>query len=96
MPGEKGCEKVDKGAERPEELEKEAVARLALDLLHRTIVHHTLWFAEVEHQTGRARTKALDTMGAVSCRSFPKKRSIFVIAWRPLSGMHFGYPHSLL
>ena len=54
---------MDEGAERPEVLEKEALARLAVDFLHRTIVHHTLWFAEVEQKMGRA--KALDTTGAV-------------------------------
>ena len=87
---------MDNGAERPEELAKEELARLAVDFLHRTMVHHTLWFAEVEHQMGRA--KALDVMGAVWEKSYgiQMKRSIFVIAWRPLSGMHFGYPHSLL
>jgi hypothetical protein len=59
---------MDNAVERPEELGREELARLAVDFLHRTIVHHTLWFAEVEHQMGRA--KALDIMGAVWEKSY--------------------------
>jgi len=57
-----------KGVERPEELTRTDLARLAVDFLHRTIVHHTLWFAEVERQMGMA--KALDVMGAVWEKSY--------------------------
>lgn len=38
----------------------EELARLALDLLHRTMVHHVFWFKEVEHQMGFE--KALEIM----------------------------------
>ena len=34
------------------DLGHEDLARFILDMLHRTIVHHTLWFREVEHQMG--------------------------------------------
>ena len=61
-------EKMDDAAEKPEDLGSGELARLAVDFLHRTIVHHTLWFAEVEHQMGRA--KALETMGTVWERSY--------------------------
>lgn len=50
-------------AQRPEELGREEVARLVIDFLHRTMVHHTLWFAEVTHQMGLE--KALDRLGPV-------------------------------
>ena len=31
---------------------QEELAALAVDMLHRTIVHHVFWFKEVEHQMG--------------------------------------------
>ncbi len=43
-----------------EDLSPEEMSRLVLDMLHRTMVHHTLWFREVEHQLGLE--KALDIM----------------------------------
>jgi hypothetical protein len=66
--GGKGKEAMDHGAKGPEELRSEELARLAVDFFHRTIVHHTLWFAEVEHQMGKA--KALEMMGAVWEKSY--------------------------
>lgn len=35
-----------------EGLSQEDLARLAVDMLHRTVVHHVFWFKEVEHQMG--------------------------------------------
>jgi len=35
-----------------EELNKQQLAELVIDMLHRTIVHHVFWFKEVEHQMG--------------------------------------------
>ena len=49
--------------ERPDDLGQEALARLAVDFFHRTLVHHTLWFSEVERRLGR--DKALSTLGEV-------------------------------
>ena len=49
--------------ERAEGLSREELVRLVVDFFHRTMVHHTLWFAEVEHQMGPA--KALELLGAV-------------------------------
>lgn len=43
---------MDKDAANPRELEDLELARLALDMMHRIIVHHVLWFREVEHQFG--------------------------------------------
>lgn len=39
-------------ADNINELNHEDTARFILDMLHRIIVHHTLWFREVEHQMG--------------------------------------------
>lgn len=35
-----------------DDLDKEGLCRFIIDMLHRTVVHHTLWFREVEHQMG--------------------------------------------
>jgi hypothetical protein len=78
--------------ERPEELDREELARLAIDFFHRTIVHHTLWFAEVERQMGMA--KALDILGAAWERSYAAqmKRLSEVLGFE----MEKGVPKALL
>ncbi|MBW1710316.1 MAG: cytosolic protein [Deltaproteobacteria bacterium] len=43
---------MNENIEKPEDLSQEQLARLILDMLHRIIVHHGLWFVEVEHQMG--------------------------------------------
>lgn len=48
---------------RPEDFNQEQMAEYILDLLHRILVHHTLWFREVEHQLGFA--KAMQAERAV-------------------------------
>jgi len=53
---------------RPEDLDEKELARLALDMFHRIMVHYTLWFREVEHQFGLE--KALDIMGTAHDRSY--------------------------
>jgi hypothetical protein len=54
--------------EKPEDLSQNEMAKLIIDLLHRTIVHHTLWFNEVEHQLGMPR--ALELMDEVWQKSY--------------------------
>jgi len=42
-------------------LKKTDKAKLILDFFHRTMMHHAIWFAEVQHQMGREKAyKALD------------------------------------
>lgn len=41
-------------------LSNEDLSKLAMDMFHRSIVHHALWFMEVEHQMGMQ--KALEVM----------------------------------
>ena len=36
----------------PEDLDHEGTARLILDFFHRIMMHHTMWFLEVQHQLG--------------------------------------------
>ncbi len=46
-----------------EEIKQEDLAKLVMDMFHRIIVHHVLWFREVEHQLGLK--KALDVLDQV-------------------------------
>ncbi|MDD4566242.1 MAG: DUF6125 family protein [Eubacteriales bacterium] len=49
------------GQEKQDEiLRRKELAELAVDMMHRTMVHHIFWFKEVEHQMGFE--KALDIM----------------------------------
>jgi len=83
---------MDKNLEIPEELGREELARLAIDFFHRTIVHHTLWFAEVEHQMGMS--KALDILGAAWEKSYAvqMKRLSEILGFE----MEKGVPKALL
>ena len=53
--------------EQPGDLSREKLSGLILDMFHRVMVHHTLWFCEVEHQLGMK--KALEVMSATWERS---------------------------
>jgi hypothetical protein len=45
-----------------DKLSKADKAKLILDFFHRTMMHHAIWFAEVQHQMGREKAfKALDS-----------------------------------
>lgn len=50
-----------------EEMEQTQLAEYMLDMFHRMMVHHTLWFREVEHQLGFKR--ALEAMDYAWSRS---------------------------
>jgi hypothetical protein len=54
--------------EKPEDLNHEDLARFALDMFHRIIVHYTLWLTEVEHQFGVP--KALEIMEIAKKNSY--------------------------
>jgi len=43
----------------PEEMPHEALARFVMDLMHRTAMHHAMWFAEVYHQLGPEKAFAI-------------------------------------
>lgn len=79
-------------AQSPEALGQEELAGLVVDFFHRTMVHHTLWFAEVEHQMGM--TKALEIMGAVweKSRAVQMKRLSEALGF----AMENGIPQALL
>lgn len=51
----------------PENLSKEDTVRLIMDFFHRIIMHHAMWFAEVQHQLGWE--KALDILKVAYERS---------------------------
>lgn len=50
------------------ELDSRETARFIVDLFHRLILHHGLWFAEVKHQVGME--KALEMLQSASKTSF--------------------------
>lgn len=49
------------------DLDQAGIARLIVDILHRTIVHYALWFTEIRHQMGM--DKALDALAIASQKS---------------------------
>ncbi len=51
----------------PEDLNHEELSKLIIDMFHRTIVHHTMWFNEVKHQMGAE--KAMESLFKVSEKS---------------------------
>lgn len=52
----------------PEDLSHEDTARFILDLFHRIIMHHALWYTEVQHQMGTER--ALGMLQKASKKSY--------------------------
>jgi len=60
---------MDSKINRAEDMDREQLAAFVLDILHRTAVHHTLWFREVEHQLGFE--KALGVMKTARERARP-------------------------
>lgn len=75
-----------------EELNRKELAELAVDMLHRTMVHHVFWFKEVEHQMGFE--KALEIMGS----AYEKSRGVQLNRLGKLFGFKLieGIPEPLL
>ncbi len=46
-------------AENPKQLDKKESARFILDLMHRLVMHHALWFSEARHQMGHQKARKL-------------------------------------
>ncbi|MBN2178108.1 MAG: cytosolic protein [Deltaproteobacteria bacterium] len=59
---------MNEKVEDPENLDQKDLARYVLDMFHRTLVHYTLWFMEVEHQMGMK--KSLDILKKVKDQSY--------------------------
>jgi len=52
---------TEKEIMRAEDMNQEQLAEYIIEMLHRMMVHHTLWFREVEHQMGFEKAlKAMD------------------------------------
>jgi hypothetical protein len=45
----------------PEDLNHEDSARLVIDYIHRMMMHHAMWYAEVRHQLGREKAERVLT-----------------------------------
>jgi hypothetical protein len=73
--------------EGPENLDQRDLAKYVLDMFHRTLVHYTLWFMEVEHQMGMK--KALDIMKTVKEQSYQiqMKRLSKVLGFEMVDGV---------
>ncbi len=50
-----------------DDLNQEQIARLVMDVMHRTIIHYALWFTEIRHQMGMQ--KALEALSVASEKS---------------------------
>lgn len=87
---EKGSALIN--ADKPEDLGREDSARLVIDMLHRTMVHYTLWFAETAHQFGFE--KAFKIMSAARADSYniQMERLSKALGFE----MHNGVPRALL
>jgi len=59
---------MNKDVMRVEDLGHEDLARFIVDMFHRIIMHHVLWFKEVEHQLGLPR--ALEILDTALQRSY--------------------------
>ncbi len=55
-------------AKKASDLNHEETAKYVVDLFHRTIIHHALWFSEVKHQMGME--KALEVLHTASKKSY--------------------------
>lgn len=75
-----------------EDLSRKELAELAVDMLHRTMVHHVFWFKEVEHQMGFE--KALEIMET----AYEKSKGIQLKRLGKLLGFNLtdGIPEPLL
>lgn len=67
------AEKDLRNVERIDDLGHDELARLVLNMFHRIMVHHTLWFMEVEHQLGMP--EALKILKAASANSYNAQMS---------------------
>ncbi len=80
------------GPNSPEEMDGRELAELFIDMLHRAMVHHTLWFREVEHQLGFE--KALKVMDS----AWEKTKTISIERFSKEFGENLenGLPESLI
>ncbi|MCL0038354.1 DUF6125 family protein [Thermodesulfovibrionales bacterium] len=60
-------DKIDNNTNNITDLSHEHTARLVMDMFHRIIIHHGLWFAEIKHQMGM--DKALEALHTASEKS---------------------------
>lgn len=73
-------------------LSREEKARLAMDMMHRIVMHHVLWFTEVRHQMGTEQAhetlwEALESSQAIQLKRYSKTLGF---------GMTGGIPDALL
>jgi len=76
----------------PHDLDHHASAAFVLDLVHRIVMHHAMWYAEVEHQLGRERARE------ILADAYDKSRHIQMTRLAKTLGFELvdGVPKSLL
>ena len=82
---------MERKIQRAEDLEDRELAAYVMEMFHRLMVHHTLWFREVEHQLGFSR--AADVME----EAWDKIRPIAVARFAEVLGFSAvdGFPAAL-
>lgn len=76
-----------------EDMNQAQLAEYAVDMLHRMMVHHTLWFREVEHQLGfEAALEAMDYAWSQT-RKISGKRIAGELGYREQDGIPDGLIH---
>ena len=74
-------------AEKPADLQQHDLARLAVDMIHRIIVHYTLWFSEVEHQFGMEKALNILEQSWKASHDIQMKRLSKVLGFQMVDGV---------
>jgi len=89
---QKGGFIMTEGVEKPEELAQKDLARLVVDMFHRVMVHHTLWFCQVEYQMGMKKALGVQKDAWTNSYAIQMKRLAEIFGFQ----MEDGIPKILL
>ncbi|PLW93227.1 MAG: cytosolic protein [Marinilabiliales bacterium] len=65
---------MTKNVNNPNDLDNREIASLIIDFFHRTMMHHAMWYAEVQHQFGREKAQEVLKNAYKSSFAIQKKR----------------------
>ncbi len=80
------------GVEKPEDLGHKDLARFVVDMFHRVMVHHTLWFCQVEYQMGMKKALGVQRDAWINSYAIQMKRLAEIFGFQ----MEDGIPKVLL
>ena len=89
---QKGGFIMTEGVEKPEDLAQKDLARLVVDMFHRVMVHHTLWFCQVEYQMGMKKALGVQKDAWTNSYAIQMKRLAEIFGFQ----MEDGIPKILL